>query len=60
FWVIVRMSVDDYYPWIIAVSCLFTISAFFMHRKNIKRLINGEENKIGQRVKIEKNEQESK
>jgi len=27
-----------------------------MHSKNIKRLINGEENKIGQRVKIEKNE----
>ena len=46
FWVIVRMSEDAYYPWLIAVSCLFTISAFFMHRKNIKRLIKGEENKI--------------
>ena len=56
FWVIVRMSEDAYYPWLIAVSCLFTISAFFMHRENIKRLIKGEENKIGQRVKIEKEE----
>ncbi|MCR4721456.1 MAG: glycerol-3-phosphate 1-O-acyltransferase PlsY [Lachnospiraceae bacterium] len=51
-WVIVRLSDDAYYPWLIAVSCLYTVSAFIMHRKNIKRLIKGEENKIGQRVKI--------
>ena len=37
----------------LCVSCLFTISAFYMHRANIKRLLNGTENKIGQKVNIE-------
>ncbi|MCR5431268.1 MAG: glycerol-3-phosphate 1-O-acyltransferase PlsY [Lachnospiraceae bacterium] len=55
FWVVFRMCDDAYYPWLIIVSCLYTISAFIMHRKNIKRLIRGEENKIGQRVKIDSN-----
>lgn len=36
------------------VSLVFTISAFIKHRSNIKRLLNGTENKIGQKVKIEK------
>ncbi|MGB8455036.1 MAG: glycerol-3-phosphate 1-O-acyltransferase PlsY [Anaerocolumna sp.] len=36
------------------VSLIFTISAFIKHRTNIKRLIKGTENKIGQKVKIEK------
>ncbi len=36
------------------VSLIFTISAFIKHRTNIKRLLNGTENKIGQKVKIEK------
>ncbi|MBO4775211.1 MAG: glycerol-3-phosphate 1-O-acyltransferase PlsY [Lachnospiraceae bacterium] len=53
FWVIIRFTDDSFYPWLIAVSCLYTVSAFIMHRKNIKRLIKGEENKIGQRVKID-------
>ena len=34
------------------VSLLYTISAFYMHRANIRRLLNGTENKLGQRVKI--------
>lgn len=34
------------------VSLLFTISAFIKHRANIKRLMDGTENKIGQKVKI--------
>jgi len=37
------------------VSLLFMALAFFKHRSNIKRLMNGTESKIGQRVKIEKN-----
>ncbi len=36
------------------VSLVFTISAFIKHRSNIKRLFSGTENKIGQKVKIEK------
>lgn len=36
------------------VSLVFTISAFIKHRSNIKRLLSGTENKIGQKVKIEK------
>ena len=36
----------------LAVSLLYTVSAFYMHRTNIRRLLNGTENKLGQRVKI--------
>lgn len=36
------------------VACIYMASAFFKHRSNIVRLFNGTENKIGQRVKIEK------
>lgn len=36
------------------VGIVFTLSAFVKHRSNIQRLINGTENKIGQKVKIEK------
>ncbi len=36
------------------VSLIFTISAFIKHRSNIKRLFSGTENKIGQKIKIEK------
>lgn len=35
------------------VSLVFMSLAFIKHRSNIKRLLNGTENKIGQRVKIE-------
>ncbi len=35
------------------VSLVFTALAFIKHRTNIIRLLNGTENKIGQRVKIE-------
>lgn len=38
----------------IVVSIIFTLSAFIKHRSNIKRLISGTENKIGQKVKIDK------
>lgn len=34
------------------VSIVFTASAFIKHRSNIKRLLSGTENKIGQKVKI--------
>lgn len=35
------------------VSILFTVLAFIKHRTNIQRLMNGTENKLGQKVKIE-------
>lgn len=35
------------------VSILFTLFAFIKHRTNIKRLMNGTENKIGHKIKIE-------
>lgn len=35
------------------VTLVFMTLAFIKHRSNIKRLFNGTENKIGQRVKIE-------
>lgn len=38
------------------VGMAFTAFAFLQHRSNIGRLMNGTENKIGQRVKIDKNE----
>lgn len=39
------------------LSWCFTIFAFFKHRSNISRLIKGNENKIGQRVDIDKENQ---
>jgi glycerol-3-phosphate acyltransferase PlsY len=36
------------------VSLLFMALAFIKHRSNIKRLWNGTENKIGQKVKVDK------
>lgn len=42
----------EYYGWMVAVACLYTISGVFMHRANIKRLINGTENKIGHHVAV--------
>lgn len=35
------------------VGLLFTVSAFMKHRANIKRLLHGTENKLGQRVKVD-------
>ncbi len=35
-----------------ALSAVFAVLAFYTHRENIKRLIHGTENKIGQKVKI--------
>ncbi len=38
----------------ILVACMFTVLAFYTHRANIKRLINGNENKIGAKKKEQK------
>ncbi len=46
----------------LALSFVFAVLAFYTHRENIKRLLSGTENKIGQKVKIETepSEQEEK
>ena len=49
-WVILTKADDPYYCWLIAITCLFTLSALFRHRANIVRLANGTENKVGQHV----------
>ena len=51
-WVALRFPNDSYYLACIAVAVLFTLSAFYQHRANIKRLLNGTENKIGHHVNI--------
>jgi glycerol-3-phosphate acyltransferase PlsY len=50
-WIAIRFPGDIH---MLIVSLLFMGLAFFQHRSNIKRLLNGTENKIGQRVSIEK------
>jgi glycerol-3-phosphate acyltransferase PlsY len=35
------------------VALIYTLLAFIKHRSNIKRIINGTENKLGQRVQID-------
>lgn len=49
-WILIRHPGDIH---MLIVSIVFMASAFIKHRTNIKRLMNGTENKIGQRVKIE-------
>lgn len=40
------------------IGILYAASAFYMHRANIKRLLNGTENKLGQKVKIDTSQKE--
>ena len=50
-WIAIRYPGDVH---MLIVALLFMALAFFQHRSNIRRLINGTENKIGHQVKIEK------
>lgn len=52
-WLAFRFTGEPYYWLIIIVAALYTVSAFVQHRENIRRLLNGTENKIGQHVKID-------
>lgn len=49
-WILFRYPGDLH---MLIVSLFFMVLAFYKHRSNIKRLMNGTENKIGQRVKID-------
>lgn len=37
------------------IAILYALSAFYTHRANIKRLLNGSENKLGQKAKVKEN-----
>lgn len=50
-WILIRFPGDLH---MLIVSLIFMILAFVKHRSNIIRLMNGTENKLGQRVKIDK------
>lgn len=54
-WTILTKSDDPYYGWLIFITFLFTASAFFRHSANIKRLAQGNENRIGQHVDVNSN-----
>ncbi len=48
-WILLRYQGDLH---MLILSLLFMVLAFIKHSSNIKRLMNGTENKIGQKVKI--------
>lgn len=50
-WIAIRYPGEIH---MLLLALTYTILAFIKHRSNIKRLINGTENKLGQRVKIDK------
>lgn len=52
-WILVRYPGDIH---MLILSLVFMVLAFIKHSSNIKRLINGTENKIGQKVKVENKE----
>jgi acyl phosphate:glycerol-3-phosphate acyltransferase len=49
-WILLRYPGDIH---MLILSLIFMVLAFIKHSSNIKRLINGTENKIGQKVKID-------
>jgi len=49
-WIVIRHPGDIH---MLILSLAFMLLAFIKHKSNIKRLLNGTENKIGQRVKLE-------
>lgn len=49
-WVAVRNPGELH---MLIIALVYTVLAFIKHRSNIKRLLNGTENKLGQRVKID-------
>ena len=49
-WILIRYPGDIH---MLLVSLVFMLLAFIKHRSNIRRIIEGTENKLGQRVKID-------
>lgn len=54
-WILIRYPGEVH---MLIIALLYVASAVYMHRANIKRLLSGTENKLGQKVKIEKNKKE--
>jgi len=52
-WIAVRYPGEIH---MLSVALIYTVLAFIKHRSNIQRLINGTENKLGQRVNIDNKE----
>lgn len=50
-WIVIRHYGDIH---MLVISLIFMVIAFIKHRSNIVRLMNGTENKFGQRVKLDK------
>ncbi|MDD5936310.1 MAG: glycerol-3-phosphate 1-O-acyltransferase PlsY [Clostridiales bacterium] len=48
-WIAIRYPGEIH---MLIIAVLFALSAFYRHRANIKRLMNGTENKIGQKAEI--------
>ncbi len=55
-WIAVMDHNKPHFVHTLIVSIVFTALAFLRHRQNLIRLKNGNENKIGQKVKVEKDE----
>lgn len=49
-WIAIRHPGDIH---MLIIGLIYAGSAFYTHRANIKRLLNGTENKLGQKVKVE-------
>lgn len=47
--VLIGYRQDADYLHMVILCCIFMLLAFFKHRNNIKRLVNGTENKLGQK-----------
>ena len=56
-WIAVMDHDKDHFVHTLIVSIVFTALAFLRHKQNLIRLKNGNENKIGQKVSIEKEEE---
>lgn len=54
-WIAIMDHDKDYFVHTLIVSIVFTALAFYRHKQNIIRIINGNENKIGQKVAVVKN-----
>ena len=53
-WIAIRHPGDIH---MLIIGLIYAASAFYTHRANIKRLLNGTENKLGQKVKIDPNQE---
>ena len=55
-WIAIAKYGDPYYVHTLVVALIFMASAYYRHKENLIRIKNGNENKIGQRVKIDTDE----